>query len=63
MQIYPWLVIHGIPEHLVIHGAAQDMVYCAVGLGVLFIRWKMTALRIAIAWSVATLASMSTVDN
>lgn len=58
MQLFPWLVIHGINEDYVAHGAARDMVYCTLGLGILLIRWKMTFIRIVIPLASATLVTI-----
>jgi hypothetical protein len=50
MQLFPWLVIHGFTGDFVIHGHAWELAYCAVGLGILLIRWKPTFLRVGIVW-------------
>ncbi|UCH93788.1 MAG: hypothetical protein JSV88_26460 [Candidatus Aminicenantes bacterium] len=50
MQVFPWLFIHGITRNFVIHPPGRELAICALGLLLLFIRWKPTMFRISIVW-------------
>lgn len=54
MQLFPWLVIHGFTGDFVVHGHDWELAHCAVGLGILLIRWKPTFLRVGAVWLIAT---------
>ena len=54
MQLFPWIFIPGITRNFVLYPHAWELVFCALGLAFVFIRWKPTFNRISIVCILST---------
>jgi len=50
MQLFPWIFIPGITRNFVLYPHARELVFCALGLAFVLVRWKPTIFRIFIIW-------------
>jgi hypothetical protein len=55
MQLFPWIFIPGIKRNFVLYPHAWQLLICALGLAVIFIRWKPTNFRIFSIWVFSTI--------
>ena len=54
MQLFPWIFIPGITRNFVLYPHARELLICALGLALVFIRWKPTVNRISMVCVLST---------